>query len=108
MCFLRLWSVPRIAQFVISTGLEVDPHTFANLPDIPRACPMLSDLTILRPESGNERTLALVFLQENRHAKALCDGCTIYGTCPHHSSRGASCRGLARHHASTGTDCSPG
>ena len=35
MCFLRLWSVPRIAQFAISTGLEVDPDTFANLPDIP-------------------------------------------------------------------------
>jgi hypothetical protein len=34
MCFLRPWSVPRIAQFAISTGLEVDPETFRNLPDI--------------------------------------------------------------------------
>ena len=56
MCFLRLWSVPRIAQFAISTGLEVDPDTFANLPDIPSGLSYAGPLSPQADKLGSHRS----------------------------------------------------
>ena len=48
--------MPRIAQFAISTGLEVDPDTFASLPDIPSGLSYAGPLSPQADKLGSHRS----------------------------------------------------